>query len=130
MEFRILGPLEVRDGDGVVPIRRPKHRALLAALLLHAGEAVSVDQLLDDLWGEQPPPTAKGSLQNGVSALRKVLGGQMLRSNLRATCSLSSQSRLTCFASSACSRMHRAQRAGRNAPRSCEKRSPFGADHR
>src|SRR6266487_2446574 len=79
MDFRILGQLEVRDGDLLVPLPRPKHRALLAALLLRSGEVVSVDQLLDDLWGERPPPTAKGSLQNMVSALRKALGAEVLR---------------------------------------------------
>jgi DNA-binding SARP family transcriptional activator/tetratricopeptide (TPR) repeat protein len=79
MEFRVLGPLEVWEGGRPLELRRPKHRALLAALLLRAGQAVSVDQLLDDLWGERPPPTAKGSLQNLVSALRKQLGEKMLR---------------------------------------------------
>jgi DNA-binding SARP family transcriptional activator/tetratricopeptide (TPR) repeat protein len=79
MDFRILGPLEVRDGERIVSIRRGKHQALLAALLLRTGEPVSVDQLLDDLWGERPPSTAKGSLQNMVSALRKTLGEPLLR---------------------------------------------------
>jgi DNA-binding SARP family transcriptional activator/tetratricopeptide (TPR) repeat protein len=79
MDFRILGPLEVWDRGRLLELRRPKHRALLAALLLRAGRAVSVDQLVDDLWGERPPPTAKGSLQNTVSALRKLLGGAVLR---------------------------------------------------
>ena len=79
MDFRILGPLEVHDGDRIVRFSRPKHRALLAALLLRAGRAVSVDHLLDDLWGERSPPTAKGSLQNGICALRKVLGAKALR---------------------------------------------------
>ena len=79
MDFRILGPLEVWDRGRLLELRRPKQRALLAALLLRAGQAVSVDQLLDDLWGERPPPTAKGSLQNTVSALRKLLGNTVLR---------------------------------------------------
>jgi DNA-binding SARP family transcriptional activator len=79
MDFRILGPLEVWDGGRPLELRRPKHRALLAALLMRAGSPVSVDQLLDDLWGERPPPTAKGSLQNMVSALRKLLGETVVR---------------------------------------------------
>jgi DNA-binding SARP family transcriptional activator/tetratricopeptide (TPR) repeat protein len=79
MEFRILGPLEVRESGRIVPVRRRKQRALLASLLLHAGAAVSVDQLIDDLWGERPPPSAKHSLQNTVSALRKVLGEAVVR---------------------------------------------------
>jgi DNA-binding SARP family transcriptional activator len=78
MEFRILGPLEVWARGAPLELRQRRHRALLAALLLRAGEIVSVDQLLDDLWGERAPPTAKGSLQNAVSALRKLLGAEML----------------------------------------------------
>jgi DNA-binding SARP family transcriptional activator len=79
MDFRILGPLEVWDRERPLELRRHKHRALLADLLLDAGKAVSVDQLLDDLWGARPPPTARSSLQNMVSALRKVIGRDMLR---------------------------------------------------
>jgi DNA-binding SARP family transcriptional activator len=79
MDFRILGPLEVWDGGRPLELRRQKQRALLADLLLHAGQAVSVDRLIDDLWGERPPPTARGSLQNMVSGLRKVLGRKVLR---------------------------------------------------
>jgi DNA-binding SARP family transcriptional activator len=79
MELRILGPPEVWERGAPVELRQQRHRALLAALLLRAGEIVSVDQLLDDLWGERPPPAAKGSLQNAVSALRKLLGAELLR---------------------------------------------------
>jgi predicted ATPase/DNA-binding SARP family transcriptional activator len=79
MDFRILGPLEVCDRGRLLELRRRKHRALLAALLLRAGEVVSTDTLLEELWGERPPATAKGSLQNMVSALRKVLGNSVLR---------------------------------------------------
>ena len=43
MEFRILGPLEVRDERGVVPLRGAKPRGVLAVLLLHANEPVSVE---------------------------------------------------------------------------------------
>jgi DNA-binding SARP family transcriptional activator len=50
----------------------------LAVLLIHANEVVSIDRLIDDLWGERPPPTARNSLQNLVSQLRKVLGAQVV----------------------------------------------------
>jgi DNA-binding SARP family transcriptional activator len=74
VEFRLLGPLEVRDGAGsVIALRRRQQRALLGALLIRAGEVVSVDRLVDDLWGENPPASAVGSLQNTVSQLRKLL---------------------------------------------------------
>src|SRR5688572_16834558 len=73
MEFRLLGPLEVRAGDNVVALPRRQQRALLAALALRAGEVISTDRLIADLWGEDAPASATGSLQNTVSALRKQL---------------------------------------------------------
>jgi YVTN family beta-propeller protein len=74
MDYRILGPLEVYDGDRAVALGGDKQRALLAILLLHANEVVSADRLIDDLWGERPPPTALKTLQAYVSRLRKMLG--------------------------------------------------------
>jgi DNA-binding SARP family transcriptional activator len=77
-EFRILGPLEVSDETGPLLLGGLKQRAVLAVLLLDAGRVVSVDRLIDALWGEQPPRTAATSLQNFISALRKVLGPEVL----------------------------------------------------
>ncbi|MDQ3874440.1 MAG: winged helix-turn-helix domain-containing protein, partial [Actinomycetota bacterium] len=83
LEFRLLGPLEVLiDGRAVTPTRQ-KQRALLAVLALHAGTVLSADRLVDELWGEHPPPTAKGSLQNLVSSLRKMLGRDVLQTRDR-----------------------------------------------
>jgi DNA-binding SARP family transcriptional activator/DNA-binding beta-propeller fold protein YncE len=79
MDFSILGPLEVRDGGRSLELRPRKQRVLLAVLLLCPGEPVSADQLLDDLWGDCPPPTARDSLHNLVCALRKLLGKSLLR---------------------------------------------------
>ena len=78
VEVRLLGLLEVRSGGRAVELRRPKQRALLALLALHAGEVVSIDRLVEDLWGETPPKAAVGSLQNLVSELRKALGPDVL----------------------------------------------------
>jgi len=75
MEFRILGPLEVADGDALVPLAGAKQRALLAILLLNANEVVSSDRLIDELWGEQSPASGRTALQVRVSQLRKALGG-------------------------------------------------------
>jgi YVTN family beta-propeller protein len=74
MEFRVLGSLEVVDHDGSVALGAPKQRALLAVLLLHRGEPVSSDRLIDEIWGEQPPASANKLVQGYVSNLRKVLG--------------------------------------------------------
>src|SRR5712691_1014466 len=73
MEYRVLGPLEVRDGERSLPLAGAKQRALLALLLVKANHVVSRDRLIDELWGEQPPETAVQSLQVYVSRLRKLL---------------------------------------------------------
>ena len=73
MEFGILGPLEVRDGDQVVRLGIRQQRALLALLLLHANETLPRDRLVDALWGEEPPRTAVKALQGHVSTLRSLL---------------------------------------------------------
>jgi DNA-binding SARP family transcriptional activator/nucleotide-binding universal stress UspA family protein len=78
VEFRILGPLEVWREGRPVRIGGAKERALLAVLLLHAGEPVSVDRLIDELWGDSPPATARKSVQVRVAALRRALGGDVL----------------------------------------------------
>ncbi|MFB8209336.1 BTAD domain-containing putative transcriptional regulator [Streptomyces sp. NPDC056010] len=82
MRFRILGPLEVGGAGGPEPDsgssgnltpRAAKIRVVLAALLVRANEIVSVDTLIDELWGEEPPRTATTTLQVYVSQLRKLL---------------------------------------------------------
>ena len=78
LEFRILGPVEVEGDAGRIALGGLKQRALLGALLVRAGEVVSTDRLLDELWGEHPPKTATTSLQNMVSQLRKLLGADVV----------------------------------------------------
>ncbi|MGH3201136.1 MAG: tetratricopeptide repeat protein [Streptosporangiaceae bacterium] len=73
-EFCLLGPLLVRNGGAVVPVRRGKQRAVLAALLLSAGKAVSLHELAEILWGPWPPPSARVTIQNYVMRLRQALG--------------------------------------------------------
>jgi len=74
MEFRILGPLEVRGEFGAVALGGIKPRAVLAVLLLHANEPVSPERLAVALWGEDAPAGATKTVQVHVSRLRKALG--------------------------------------------------------
>jgi DNA-binding SARP family transcriptional activator/tetratricopeptide (TPR) repeat protein len=73
MEFRILGPVEVWDADRSVGLGGPKARTLLAILLLQAGQVVSTDRLIDELWGERPPRTSVNVIQGLVAQLRRSL---------------------------------------------------------
>ena len=79
IDYRILGSFEVRVGGRLVGLGGEKPRALLAILLLHRNEVVSVDRLVDDLWGESPPETALRTVRAYVSRLRKALGANGTR---------------------------------------------------
>jgi DNA-binding SARP family transcriptional activator len=77
MEFRLLGPLEVRAGTGEsLPLGRRKQRLLLAILLLDR-RALTTDTLIDRLWPEQPPASATANLYSYLSELRRVLPGRL-----------------------------------------------------
>jgi predicted ATPase/DNA-binding SARP family transcriptional activator len=73
MDFRVLGPLEVRDGDQSVPIRTGRPRMLLVAMLLRLGERVRSEALIDLLWGDEAPRNSANALQILISYLRKTL---------------------------------------------------------
>ncbi|MEV0444521.1 BTAD domain-containing putative transcriptional regulator [Streptomyces spectabilis] len=71
--FRVLGPLGARDGQGRdLDLKGPRHRAVLARLIVARRRTVPVSRLVDDLWDE-PPPTAVGTIRTFVGALRKAL---------------------------------------------------------
>lgn len=78
VEFGVLGPLQVRTGEGAdtrtIDIRRGIPRTLLTVLLLHAGETVSASALADVLWGDDQPRNPANALQIQISYLRKQLG--------------------------------------------------------
>jgi DNA-binding SARP family transcriptional activator len=74
LDFRLLGPLTLSSGHQLLPIPAAKQRAVLALLLLRADRVVATDELIAALWDEAPPATAKVTLQNYVSRLRKLLG--------------------------------------------------------
>ncbi|WP_280471371.1 BTAD domain-containing putative transcriptional regulator [Nocardia cyriacigeorgica] len=74
MRIAVLGPLAVHTADGEpIDIGGIRLRMLLARLALEGGRAVSVDGLIDGLWGAEPPADAAGALQASVSRLRKAL---------------------------------------------------------
>src|SRR5205823_9249657 len=72
MEFRLLGPVEVCVDERPLPIGGAKPRTLLAALLLEPGRVLSNDRLIDILWDDDPPDTARSLIQTYVSALRRA----------------------------------------------------------
>src|SRR5215203_2098086 len=74
MEFRILGPMEIRGRSGVVRPGGAKPRALLTVLLLHANQSVGAERLALALWGDDAPPGTSNAVQMHVSRLRKALG--------------------------------------------------------
>ena len=85
LEFRLLGPLEVRVRDTPLTLGGAKQRAALALLLLHADEIVSVERLIDEIWREDPPPSAAHSLEAYVSRLRQLFEATGLRLLRRGT---------------------------------------------
>ncbi len=78
MRFLVLGPLEVAGVDGPIRLGGPKQRAVLAHLLVRPNQVVPAESLIDHLWGEEPPETARNTLQTYVSHLRKALGAERL----------------------------------------------------
>ncbi len=76
LQFRILGPLEVWRDGAAVDLGARKQRAVLALLLLNANRVVPTERLIDELWGDTPPETARSALQVYVAGLRKALGGE------------------------------------------------------
>jgi DNA-binding SARP family transcriptional activator len=78
MEFRLLGPLEARDGGRTLALGGPKQRGVFAMLLLRPNEVVSTDRLIDELWGDRPPKAVKAYIHNCVGRLRRVLGAEMI----------------------------------------------------
>ena len=73
MDFHILGPIEAIERDRPLALGGAKQRALLGMLLLHAGEVVSSDRLIDELWRGERREEALKALQVAVSRLRKAL---------------------------------------------------------
>ncbi|GAA1010113.1 SARP family transcriptional regulator [Acrocarpospora pleiomorpha] len=73
MEFRLLGPIEVSAAGVAVPLGGAKPQTLLAALLLEHGHIVPTARLIDIIWPDDPPETAKAAIQTYVKTLRQAL---------------------------------------------------------
>ena len=83
LRFHLLGPLEARRDGVPVELGPRKQRAVLALLLLNANRVVPTERLIDGLWGDAPPDTARSALQVYIAGLRKALGadGSVLRTS-------------------------------------------------
>ncbi|QJT02370.1 tetratricopeptide repeat protein [Streptomyces asoensis] len=73
LRFDVLGPVRARRGDERLATGSPQQRALLAALLLREGRTATAAELIDALWGEEPPSQALAAVRTYASRLRKVL---------------------------------------------------------
>src|SRR4051794_40907746 len=73
VEFGVLGSLELRSAGRLVSLGAPKRRALVVVLLLNANRVVSMDRLIDALWGSEPPASARAQVQSLVHGVRSVL---------------------------------------------------------
>ncbi|MCT9932978.1 AAA family ATPase [Planotetraspora sp. A-T 1434] len=71
--FRVLGAFEAVGENGPIDLGGPRQRSVLARLLISRGQVVPVERMIDDLWHEQPPPSALASIQAYVSNLRRAL---------------------------------------------------------
>jgi serine/threonine protein kinase/ABC-type glycerol-3-phosphate transport system substrate-binding protein len=78
MRFLLLGPIEVWDDDRALPLGGPKQRTVLAHLALRPNRVVTADRLIDALWAEEPPDTARNTLQTYVRHLRRALGADRI----------------------------------------------------
>lgn len=79
MRFLLLGPLEVHGPRGPVRITSLMQRTMLAALLIQEGRTVSLDRLVEDLWPEGPPKTARKTAHGFAWRLRRILADETAR---------------------------------------------------
>jgi DNA-binding SARP family transcriptional activator len=76
MEFRVLGRLEVLSGDTAVDLGQPKQQTVLASLLIDANRFVSIDTLIDRIWGESEPDHARENIYSYITRIRRTLGAE------------------------------------------------------
>ncbi|MBW6433536.1 tetratricopeptide repeat protein [Actinoplanes hulinensis] len=75
LRFALLGPVLVTDGGEPLPGLAPRHRAVLAHLLLHAGTVIPMERLIEAVWGLDQPETARSQIHAAITALRRAMGG-------------------------------------------------------
>src|ERR1022692_3941652 len=74
VRFAVLGPVRAWRGEAELDLGQPKQRAVLAALLVREGAQVTLEQLIDGVWGDQAPATAAKVIRSYIYQLRLVLG--------------------------------------------------------
>ncbi|MBB5958599.1 DNA-binding SARP family transcriptional activator [Saccharothrix tamanrassetensis] len=74
MRFRVLGPVQIRDGEEWATVRARQQRCLLALLLIEEGRTVTADRLADELWSGRPPKSALNTIHVYVTRLRRLIG--------------------------------------------------------
>lgn len=74
LHFSVLGPVRAHRGGETLPSGSPQQRALLTALLLRGGHTATAAELIDGIWGDEPPSQALAAVRTYASRLRKVLG--------------------------------------------------------
>src|SRR4051812_30111047 len=81
MQIRVLGSVDVEHEGAPVKLAGPKQRAVLSMLALNANATVSIERLVDGLWGEEPPSSAPKMVQQYVSQLRRLIAddGEQIR---------------------------------------------------
>lgn len=79
MEFSVLGPIEARMDGKTVGVGGPKQRSILALLIAHAGQPVSLDRIVTGIYGEEAADGARHSVQTYISSIRRDLGDVILR---------------------------------------------------
>lgn len=80
LQIGVLGPMRLSDGETRLPVPSPMPRALLALLALRPGSPASIDEIIDGLWGDAPPESARNIVQVYVSSLRRTLGRGVITS--------------------------------------------------
>ena len=78
VEVSVLGPVTVMGETGEVVLAAAKERSLIAALALNAGSVVGAGALIDALWGDSPPASARKTLQTYISNIRRAVGANVV----------------------------------------------------